>query len=511
MRRPFWKLALLAGLSGILGFLSFPRAEQGYLAWAALVPLLAATEAAASARCAAGLGFLAGFLQWLGLLAWIPPVMTAYGGLPLAVAWLLEALLASVLSVYPAAACALARWSMGLGGRKALFIFPFAWVGLEAFRAHFILDGFPWLLAGYSQTRWLTLIQIADFAGVYGVSFLVVWVNAALAYALGERGRPAARWWPLGLGAAMVAGCLLYGRARLDRWSAIPKPYRVAMLQGNLAFGEPREVLEWKFGQGYLEMAGGLGDMKVDLLVLPEAPAALNFQFDTDYRRAMESLARRASLGMVLNNVHYREVLGPAHYYNSAYFLDCDGRERGRYDKIYLVPFGEYIPWRSIFFFAETVTKDVGSFTPGSEFYVAEMAGHRLNAIICFEAIFPQLSRVFALRGSGLFVNLTNDGWYGDSAAPYQHLQMARWRAIENRRFLLRATNSGITAVVEPTGRIQSATPLGQEAVCLGSFGFEYGTTFYCRRGEVFPILCAMIGCVMVVGFARRRIRLRRP
>lgn len=511
MRRPFWKLALLAGLSGLLGFLSLPRTEQGYLAWVALVPLLAASETAATVRCAAGLGFLAGFLQWFGLLAWIPAVLTAYGGLPPVGAWLLEGLLASVLSVYPAAACALTRWSIGLGGRKALLVFPFAWVGLEAFRTYYVLDGFPWLLAGYSQTRWLTLIQVADIAGVFGVSFLVVWANTALAYTLGERGRAGGRWWPVGLGAAMVAGCLIYGSARLDRWSKMPRPYRAAMLQGNLAFGEPRAVLEWKFGRGYVEMADRLGDEKIDLLVLPEAPAALNFQFDAEYRRAMESLARRASLGMVLNNIHYSESPGPAHYYNSAYFLRSDGRELGRYDKIYLVPFGEYIPWRSLFFFAETVTKDVGSFTPGSEFYVAEMGDRRLSAIICFEAIFPQLSRAFALRGSGLLVNLTNDGWYGESAAPYQHLQMARWRAIENRRFLLRATNSGITAVVEPTGRIQSATALGRAAVCLGSFGFEYGKTFYCRRGEVFPILCVMITCVMVVWFARRRMGLRRP
>jgi apolipoprotein N-acyltransferase len=207
----------------------------------------------------------------------------------------------------------------------------------------------------------------------------------------------------------------------------------------------------------------------------------------------------------VLNNVHYLHSDGDTRYYNSAYFIGPDGQTRSRYDKMHLVPFGEYIPWKSVFFFVETISKDVSAFSPGGEFRVVDFSGHRLNAIICFEAIFPQLSREFSRAGSQLFVNLTNDGWYGDSAAPYQHLQMAIWRAIENRRFLLRATNSGISAVVEPTGRIQASTSLLREAVCLGRFAFLGTATFYSRHGEVFGVLCVIItlGTVVLCGWRR--------
>lgn len=505
MLSPFWKRLLLAGLAGILTYASFPRLNQGYLAWIALAPLLLAVDLTPRPGAAFALGMAAGLVQWIGLLAWIPPVMVRYGGLPLIPAWLLLALLASLLAVYPGIACAITRHCMRYGGPKLLLIFPFTWVTLEAFRTYFILDGFPWLLTGYSQTERLSLVQISDVTGVFGISFLVVWINAALAFLIIRRGRYFARFCPLGLGAAMLVGCLVYGQGSLKEWGATGASLKAAMLQGNLAFEEPRSVLAWKFQQGYLRMADRLKEAPVDLLILPEAPAALSLQFDADYRQAMESFAHRASLGLVLNNVHYLETTLATRYYNSAYFLGSDGRVRGRYDKMYLVPFGEYIPWKGLFFFVQTISKDVSAFSPGDEFRVVDLGGHRLNAIICFEAIFPQLSRKFARLGSQLFVNLTNDGWYGDSPAPYQHLQMARWRAIESRRFLLRATNSGISAVVEPTGRIQASTPLLCEAICEGRFAFLDAETFYTRHGEVFAVLCAMISLVAIVYCAWRR------
>lgn len=498
LRTPILSLTLVA-LSALLLSASFPRLDQGYLAWIGLVPLLLAVHRARAVGTAFAYGLLGGLLQWILLLSWIPTVLIQHGGMPLPLAWLLLSLLAALLSAYQAVACAVVRYLVRRVGTGALLSFPFVWVSLELFRTYFILDGFPWLLLGYSQTRWLSLIQIADITGVFGVSFLVAWVNTSLAWFLVRRRPWRAALWPAGAGLLLVTGCALYGRTALGEWSTVQSPCKAALLQGNLDIDEPADRLAWKFDPGYMQLASEIADGPADLIVLPESPAPLSFQFDAGYRDDMESLASRARLGLVFSNIHYLQAGSVTQYFNSAYFLEADGRLAGRYDKIHLVPFGEYVPWSGLFFFVESISKDVGSFTPGNQYTVVRMAGRPLNALICFEAIFPQLARRFAQRGSQLTVNLTNDRWYGDSAAPFQHLEMARWRAVENRRFLLRAANSGISAIVEPTGRVQSSTPLLQAAVCTGRFSFIAQVTPYTRYGDVFAGLCAIISAVLVV------------
>ena len=500
------QLILLSAFSGIAGFASFPRLDQGYLAWVALVPLLLAVAKARRARDAFLAGLTAGVLQWAALLVWIPRVLVLYGGVPAAVAWLMLLLLAVYMALFGATACALTRYCMKCDTRW-LMLFPWAWVSLELMRTYCILDGFPWLLVGYTQTSWLPLIQVADLSGVFGVTFLVVWINAAIAWLWIFGARKAAAFGPLLLGLALVAACLAYGQARLKQWHGGAAPYHAAILQGNLAFEDPYAVLAWKFRDGYLKMADALPISRPDLLVLPETPAPCSYQHDSEYRSAMAALARRTALGMVLSNIHHADTPGNARYFNSAYFLDANGQERARYDKIRLVPFGEYVPWRSLFFFADAITQDVGAFHPGRSFEVVTIAGHPMSAIICFEAIFPQLARRFAREGSGLLINLTNDQWYGASAAPYQHFQMVRWRAVENRRYVIRAANSGISAIIEPTGDVQTSTGLRRAEVCVGKFSFLSSQTFYSRHGDWFAALCAIITAIALGWCARKRGR----
>jgi apolipoprotein N-acyltransferase len=264
------------------------------------------------------------------------------------------------------------------------------------------------------------------------------------------------------------------------------------MLQGNISFDDPEDALVEKFRTGYRSMADRL-KKNADLLILPESPTPLLFQDDTSYRRELENLAARFPFGLIFNNIDRRETEGEKRYFNSALFLDGNGVLTGMYDKMHLVPFGEYIPLKHLFSFAEIISKDVGEFHPGRDFRIVEIGDHPSNAIICFEAVFPGLVRQFVGKGSQLIVNLTNDGWYGRSAAPYQHLEIARWRAVENRRYLLRATNSGFSAVIEPTGNIQSVTGLMQEGICEGRFAFLSEKTIYTRYGEVLVFLCAII------------------
>jgi len=487
------QLLLFPALSGFLLWTAFPKANLGFIAWVALAPLIFYLTRVSRIRWAFLGGWLAGFIQFLGLLYWIPQVLSHYGGLPALGSWGLFAALAAFLGCYPAAVCALTRFCMNRGGDRFLFLFPPAWIALEYLRGVFPLGGFPWLMIGYSQTDFPALIQFADVAGVYGVSILLAWVNVALSWTVAGIESGWRRFVPLMTGAAATAAVLAYGFFALDHWDLLQPQHRAALLQGNLSIDEHEDDLLRKYGVGYVEMAEQLAGKNVDLLVLPESPSPVFYQHDAGYRELMKSLARRFPMGMVFNNVSFREIAGAPAYFNSAFFLDRNGLELGIYEKIHLVPFGEYVPLKEIFFFSETISKDVGDFHAGTDRVTISMGGHLINVIICFEAVFPDLSREFVRRGSELIVNLTNDAWYGDTSAPYQHLAMARWRAIESRRYLLRAANSGISAVIAPSGRVTVHTGLLQKDIAIGGFSFLNGSTFYVRHGALLPILCVII------------------
>jgi apolipoprotein N-acyltransferase len=246
-------------------------------------------------------------------------------------------------------------------------------------------------------------------------------------------------------------------------------------------------------------MADRLKPGDADLLILPEAPSPVGFEQDAEYRASMERLASRFKFGLVFNNIASEDSGDEHRYFNSAYFMNPNGELCGRYDKIHLVPFGEYIPLKRFFAFAQTISRDVGDFSPGKESRLATIDGQPANAIICFEAVFPNIARRMVLAGSRLIINLTNDAWYGASAAPYQHLLMTRWRALENRRFLLRATNSGISAIIDPLGRVQVSTGILREEICVGSFAFIGESSFYSLHGDWFPRLCAMITIALLL------------
>jgi apolipoprotein N-acyltransferase len=488
-------LLILPVLTGFLLTLSFQRIGLGFIAWVAYVPLIVFVFSIhTSARAFLG-GFIAGAVSLFALLIWIPDVLTRYGGLSSALAWTAFTLLVSMLACYPAAACALTKYLARRGGTAYFLLFPAVWIVFEYAQSLFPFGGLPWILAGYSQSGYLGIIQIADITGVFGVSFVILWTGIAFVWLATCKGNKIKACAPLLAAVLLIAACLIYGRVSLRRWEAVPADYCAAMLQGNLSFDDPEHVLAEKFREGYVRMADTLMPGEADLLVLPESPSPASFQYEDSYRQALEGLARRYPLGLIFNNIRNSETAHGSAYFNSAYFLDKNGALTGIYDKIHLVPFGEYIPLSKLFTFAETITKDVGSFSPGNDIRVLTLGNHPANALICFEAVFPDLVRRFVQKGSQLMVNLTNDAWYGDSAAPYQHLAIARLRAVENRRYLLRATNSGVSAIIEPSGKIQMSTGLLQEAVAKGHFAFIEKTTLYTRYGDVFVFLCAIISC----------------
>jgi len=510
-------LFLLSAAAGFLMAAAFPRANQSWLGWAAWIPLILFVARAQSRRAAFLGGWLAGVIEFFILLRWMPGVMVSYGGMPAFLSWAAYALCVAVLACYPAAACAFTRHLIFRRGERSLLFFPFVWIVMEIAASVSPMGGFPWLLAGYTQTRFLTVIQIADITGIYGVSFLVICINTAISWFLFrcspdmfangiKRKMTFEAFVPLLASAALVLCTLIYGYAAVNRWGKSEAPFQAALLQGNIAVDASYDAITEKFQNGYERMAGSLDTGSVDVLVLPESSAPKLFQNDEDYRRVMENLARRYPMGLVLSNINMGEWRDEApEYFNSAFFLSGDGSLAGVYDKIHLVPFGEYIPYKKLLFFAETVSKEMGGFSAGREPRVLALGGRPANAVICFEAVFPDFVRRFAAGGSQVIVNLTNDGWYGISAAPYQHLEIARVRAVENRRYFLRAANTGFSAVIEPTGRIAASTGLAEEAICLGRFGFIEEKTFYSRYGNVFAWLCVIISAAAGILAARGR------
>jgi apolipoprotein N-acyltransferase len=479
--------------AGFLLVASFPRIGQGWLGWAALIPLILFIDQAKSRRSAFCGGFLTGVIEFFILMRWIPDVLGRYGGLSPALAWIAYCLLVCMMACYSAISCALTKHWMLRCGRGLLLIFPLVWVLMEYAQTYTPFSGFPWLCAAYTQTNYLPILQIAEITGIYGISFLLLIFNTAVAWLIAQKSRRWVDYMPLITAALLIAVCLIFGQMRLDRWHMLKPGFQVAMLQGNISIEDSDAVLADKFQNGYVRMAEKLESNRPDLLILPESPVSVFYKGSYSYRRAVEQLAGRYPLGLVLSNVNYWENDNGSTYFNSAFFVDRTGTLAGIYDKIHLVPFGEYIPFKKFFFFAETISKDVSGFNPGTIYRTVNVGGHPANAIICFEAIFPGLVRRFVNIGSQLIINLANDGWYGISDAPYQHLEIARLRAIENRRFLLRATNSGISAIIEPAGLIQSSTGPMKEAVCRGKFEFIKERTFYTRYGDVFVFLCAII------------------
>jgi apolipoprotein N-acyltransferase len=486
-------LLLLPVLTGLLLIASFPRFDQSYLAWIAFIPVVAFMVRIRKPIGAFWGGYVAGGIELFVLLVWMPSVLEQYGGLSGWLAWTGYALLILLLACFSGAGCYATKKLMQWGGDGYLLLFPAVWVLIEYAQTKIPFGGFPWLLVGYSQSGWLSLIQIADLTGVYGISFLVTGFSAAVVWAAMHRGRNVSAWWPVLTAVVLFSACLLYGRASFDRWNGLQADSNVAMLQGDLGADETEAVITEKYQTGYISMADTLETSSVDLLIFPESPTPVMYEQNAQYREMLKGLATRYAYGLIFNNIRREETLDGTKYFNSAYYLNGEGALSGIYDKIHLVPFGEYIPLKRLFVFMRTISQDVGGFQPGRERKIFNLGHHPANVTVCFEAIFPELVREFVHGGSRLIVNLTNDRWYGDSSAPFQHFSIARWRAIENRRYLLRAANSGISAVIEPTGRIQTSTGILRRAVCEGRFAFVAQQTFYTRYGDVFVFLCAII------------------
>jgi apolipoprotein N-acyltransferase len=503
IRRSAWLLVLL---SAALQILIFPLPGIYVLSWIALVPLVLAIlrsrtpetlqleESQKLIPASPGQGFLLGYVcgivWYIGTCYWVYDTMHEYGGLRAPLALFVLLLFALYLGLYHGAfgllLSVLARKDSS--NRAALLSAPFLWVAIELARTR--ISAFPWDLLGITQVDNIPLTRIATVTGVYGLSFEIMLVNVAFAAAfLVTRSKRKTL-----LGAALTAAFLL----QVGRWASFPPlvaDRTALLLQQNLPVADTEpwtrdhfDAILREFSADSLKLAPP-PSQHPDLIVWPESPAPFQTN-DPFFRDAISTLARQAQAWVVVGSIG---VDHPGAVFNSAALVSPTGEWDGRYNKIHLVPFGEYVPFASVFSFAGGLTQAVGNFTHGSSRAPLLAGDNKLGIFICYESIFPDEIRQLVAQGAQVLVNVSNDGWYGDSGAWAQHLNQARMRAVENHSWLLRDTNTGLTASIDPYGRVVAHLERKTRAALNAPYALTHGTTFYSQRGDWFAYLCAII------------------
>ena len=467
---------LLSLLSAGLLLLIFPKFDLRFLAPIALTPLLIALARTPRGWQRFFYGWAAGIFYWFFLCTWIQFVLQAHGGMGVFGSWgsffLFCLLKALHLAVFSWLAGPLMRTAYAVPAVAAL------WTGLERTHATF---GFTWLDLGNAGIDMSLPLRIAPFVGVYGLSFIFAMLAAGVACI-------ALRFPRIRL-APLLALPLLWLLPAIPEH--VPARSMALVIQPNI---DPdvqwTQLLQEKTERELSVLSESLSS---PLVIWPELPAPLYYYDDPEFRRLATQIAERHGY-FLFGTVAYTSQRQPM---NSAILLGPTGMVAGRYDKIDLVPFGEFVP--PLFSFVNRITQEAGDFVPGHDIEVLTAAGHRLGVFICYEAAFPHLVRQFANKGADILVNLSNDAYFGRSEAREQHLLIARMRAVENRRYIIRATNDGITAVINPAGRIVKRLPSYQELAALVQYGVVEDRTFYSRHGDWFAWGCLIIGVALAV------------
>jgi len=512
IHRSAWLLVLL---SAVLQIVIFPLPNLYPLDWVAVTPLLLALLRArepdtlqlregikllpARPLQAFVLAYACGFFWYAGTCYWIYNTMRQYGGVNAPAALGLLILFCLYLAIYHGVfgliIGLLAERSLS---RRALMLAPIVWVATELARTR--ITGFPWDLLGTTQVDNVPLARLATFTGVYGLSFEIMLVNVAVATAFLVRREKRQILLVAAFAAAAVLQC-----GQFVPIPAVPTDRSALLLQPNIPILEGSEWTKDYFDTTLADLSSrSLTSLSLkppaspaaaDLIAWPESPAPF-YASDPLFRNAISSLARASHTWVVVGNIGTPAGTAPGSatkIYNSGSLVSPAGEWVSRYDKMHLVPFGEYVPFRRLFSFAEGLTKEVGEFSPGTARAPLVAGDEKLGVFICYESIFPDEIRQLSANGAQVFVNISNDGWYGDSGAYSQHLKQARMRAVENARWLLRDTNTGVTASIDPYGRIAATIPRKMRATLQAPYALASVTTFYTRNGDWFAWLCAII------------------
>jgi apolipoprotein N-acyltransferase len=493
---------LLAIVSGLLLAWSFPSVAQGWLAFVALAPLLVGVVRATSTRRAFLLGWIAQTTAWLVMVPWVVRVMSYYGGLPYAAGVAIFIAMALYLGLYGGVFTAIVhRLRLGEHFLPWLLV-PLAWAAIEYARTY-LLSGFPWNLIATSLADYASLIQIDRFAGPYLVGALIVLPATVAAWWITQRPAGIARvfvvgalsililvWWGTGLVASK-----LNGRPNAS------EPILAALLQPNIT-----QQMRWdeanviSIYQRMIAMTEDAARHGAKIVIWPESTVPLSYTETDFFRSSIEEISKRHGIDIILGSVA-TDPARPNRLWNSA-FLVSRGTTIGHYDKIRLVPFGEYVPLRRMLFFAEKLVHAVGEFEFGTNDHPL-VGALSYGPAICYEIVYPQIPRTQVRNGASVIVTITNDAWYDGTSAPAQHLAQARLRAVENDRYLLRAATTGISAFVDPTGHLLESIPMGRQGIIYAKFQSRDTITPYVRLGDWFAWMACAVVLIQIV---RRRV-----
>jgi apolipoprotein N-acyltransferase len=502
---------LLAVVSGIVLVLIFPSLNLKELSWVCLVPLLSAAHKKEPSKGFL-LGCTAGSIFHLGLIYWVTVSMTTYGKLPVYLSIILLILFSIFLGLFIAIPMYLSCYVQKVLKCGFTLTLPFFWTAFEYIKSWF-LTGFPWDNLGYSQFKALPVIQIADITGVYGISFLLVLANcAAFSLLQGLFIRKKIPYSEVVVTLSALALTLSYGQKRLNFFKESQgDQLKLAIIQPNI----PQD-LKWDPSfldetiDTYRRLTLKCAPEHPDMVVWPESSTPFYFQSEDKYKVAVADIVKQVGAYLLLGSPSWELQLGAPRFFNSAFLISARNMIEGKYDKIHLVPYGEYVPLKKLFPFINKMVVGIGDFSPGSEIKNLQLPSCSFATLICYEIIFPDLVRKFVKKGAHFIVNITNDAWFGRTSAPYQHLSMAVLRAVENRRYIARAANTGISAFIHPGGTILKQTKLFTQEVLPAIIFCRTQKTFYTLYGDVFALFCFAVSLFFILAARIKKRALNR-
>ncbi|MDD2556846.1 MAG: apolipoprotein N-acyltransferase [Desulfuromonas sp.] len=517
-------VAAFAGLVSALSFMWPYSALLAGLNWVSLAPLIFMCEDKPWRR-----GLVAGVCFFAPVLYWLNHVMVDYGGLPVAGSIVLYLLLVVYLALFWGATCWCSARIVKHAPLQLWQVFPFVWIAFEFLRSK-LLTGFPWGSIIYSQAALPILVQSADIGGMWLPMLILLLVNCVVAILLHSIWRKAAAA-PLGVLLVLAAGAFslnaAYGIHAVERHAverhavvdafatlaaesgeAAESVLSVALIQANI--DQHQKWLSSNIAHTvrlYTDMSRQ--HPQADLIVWPESATPFFYQDGSSYAVEVDAVAEDLGANILFGSPAYVANSKGFNYFNSAYLLDANAELLGRTDKVHLVPFGEYVPLGSLLDFVDKLATGVGDFRPGT-LQLLPLHGRAAGVLICYESIFPELARVQVQMGAQLLFNLTNDAWFGDTPAPHQHLQMARFRALENRRWLARCANTGVSTLIDPAGMLHGSTEIFRAGVVTGNVTFHQTQTTYTRCGDILAWLAVFLCCGWMWQSRKKRLSARR-
>ncbi|MFQ6037685.1 MAG: apolipoprotein N-acyltransferase [Candidatus Aminicenantales bacterium] len=498
----------LALLSGILTALAFPKFGLSFLAWVSLLPVLFVLGAQPPKA-----SFFTGLVAGIGfnalLIYWIPAVPAHYADMSIGLSVIIYLLFVGYLAMF----WGIFAWTFSrirsVFPRLVYFLVPFVWVALEYILTH-LFTGFPWGLIGNSQYLNLWLLQLAPLAGVYGVSFVILFFQSMFVFSFRQKKRMPFLAAVIAVTAIHAAGWYIVKNAPHEH-----ETFTAGVIQGNVPsdiyWNQVTEDFKRDLFRQHITLARRGFNDGARLIIWPEFSVPLCFSCPygiyEEFKQELFRFVRETGSTLLIGtNETTPSGKGPLSY-NTALCLHPD-LTMSRYYKMHLVPFGEYIPYKTVFSFIQKMTHAIGDITPGETHVLHEYGGHPFGSPICYEIIFPAFVRAFVRKGARFLVTITNDGWYGKSSAPYQHFAMAVFRAVETRRYILRAATTGVSGIIDPYGRILARSQMMTQTCLTARIAPREDLTPYVRYGDVLPVASLTLSAPFLIFgmFVRRNV-----